>query len=254
MVSMLAQLRPLMPDLFIGLDFDGPIAPIVDHPDQSRPVPGAVQTIRELLERGVQVAIITGRDVRTVLKLGEFSDLPGLVVSGLYGAELWRDGELVADEEVAGISELRHSLPAILHMVDDRLWIEDKGLSLVVHSRRTHAPEQVLTEIRPILDRLAGELLLGVHPGKCVLEMRAPGYDKARAIGLLLSAYSPSGALFAGDDLGDIPGFEGLRAWSQKHAAPAVCVAVGERAEVRAAADVTVGRAEVLFQELAGLL
>jgi len=251
----IADLKVLMPDLLIGLDFDGPIAPIIDDPRGSRPVEGAIQVMQSLLDAGAQVAIITGRDVQSVIELGGLSDIRGLVISGLYGAQLLRDGELIADDQVVGIAELRRRLPGVLVTVDKGLWVEDKGLSLVVHSRRTAQPAQTLVELRPKLDELADELDLEVHPGIFILELRAPGYDKASALDLLLKDYSPRGVLFAGDDVGDVPALRALRVWSQQHnEARAVGVAVGEVSEVRELSDMHVDHAKDLFKELAALL
>jgi len=211
--------------------------------------------MQSLLDAGAQVAIVTGRDVQSVVEFGGLGDVRGLVISGLYGAQLLRDGELIADDQVAGIAELRRRLPEALDTVDKGLWVEDKGLSLVVHSRRTAQPAQTLVELRPKLDELADEFDLEVHSGKCILELRAPGYDKASVLDLLLKDYSPRGVLFAGDDVGDVPAFQALRTWSQRHTeARAIGVAVGEVSQVRELSDMHVDHAQELFKELAALL
>ena len=38
------------------------------------------------------VAIITGRDARTVVQLGGLAQVPRLRIAGLYGVEKWQDG------------------------------------------------------------------------------------------------------------------------------------------------------------------
>ncbi len=123
------------PDILVALDFDGPIAPIVDRPDDARAVDTAPRALRRLAERGVPVAIVTGRDVETLLRLSGLSDLPGLTVLGVHGAQQWRGGELTQVPEPEGLAELRSVLPGVVETVDPAAWIEDKALSLVVHVR-----------------------------------------------------------------------------------------------------------------------
>jgi trehalose 6-phosphate phosphatase len=236
----------------IALDFDGTLAPIVDDPRQARPIPGIVNTLTGLAERGAQIAIITGRDALTVLKLGEFHSIPGLIVSGLYNAETWHDEHLTTLEEPAGLAALRAALPPRLAEVDPGLWLEDKRLSLVVHARQAADPDEALASIAPVVTALAESHGLQIHPGKMVLEIRIPGLSKADALTTLLTD-TTSAAFFAGDDLGDIPAVHSIRSWAARTGRPALTLAVGEVAELRAVADETAASPHQLAELLAGL-
>ena len=122
------------------------------------------------------------------------------------------------------IEVLRERLPKTLAGADadPGIWIEDKRLSLVVHARRADDPATALAGVEPAVAALADDLGLELHPGSGVLELRVPGFDKGRAIGRLVEEAGASAALYLGDDLGDLPGFEkirslrrdGLPAWS----------------------------------------
>jgi trehalose 6-phosphate phosphatase len=57
--AMAETLRANLPGALIALDFDGTIAPIVPNPSDSRPVPGAVDSLAALARAGAQVAVIT---------------------------------------------------------------------------------------------------------------------------------------------------------------------------------------------------
>ena len=61
-------------DTLIGLDFDGTLAPIVDDPEQAYADPAAVAALGRLGERVGAVVVITGRPVRTAVRLGGFGD------------------------------------------------------------------------------------------------------------------------------------------------------------------------------------
>lgn len=216
-------LRAELPRTLIALDFDGTLAPIVADPAASRPEPGVIEALAVLARAGAQVAVITGRDARTAAELGGFDAVPGVVIEGLYGAESWQAGELTAPAEPAEIGQLRARLPEVLAAgcADPEVWIEDKRLSLVVHTRRAADPAAAIEALRDPVAALATGLGLEVHDGRNVLEIRLPGYDKGAVLRRLVSRFSPSSVVFAGDDLGDLPAFAvvrelrqaGLQAW-----------------------------------------
>ena len=57
------------------------------------------------------------------------------------------------------------------------MWIEDKQLSLVLHTRPAADPSGEQQRLRPPAEALGAELALEVHPGRNVLEFRLPGQD-----------------------------------------------------------------------------
>jgi trehalose 6-phosphate phosphatase len=182
-----------------------------------------IDTLAVLARTGAQIAVITGRDAGTAAELGGFDAVPGLVIEGLYGAESWQAGQLTAPAEPAEIGELRARLPSLLaaHVDDPEVWIEDKRLSLVVHTRRAADPTAAISSLRGPLADLAKQLGLKVHDGRQVLEIRLPGYDKGAVLRRLVARFEPSAVLFGGDDVGDLPAFaaigelqeQGLRAF-----------------------------------------
>jgi trehalose 6-phosphate phosphatase len=207
--EILASMRPHLGGALIATDFDGTLAPLVLDPERSRPVTGAIDALTALARRGAQVAVVTGRDARTVLRLGGLEAVPGIVVAGLYGIETWTDGELTSPDTPAAVEALRARLPAIVRSGDPDVWIEDKRLSLVVHARRARDPKAALDGLAEPVRALAAELGFEVHPGSDVLELRLPGYDKAGALARL--AEGRAALLYLGDDLGDLPAFAEVR-------------------------------------------
>lgn len=208
--ELLAAVGPHLGGVLIATDFDGTLAPLQTDPENSRSLPGAVDALSTLAARGAQIAVITGRDARTVLRLGGLDVVPDLVVAGVYGAETWTAGELATPDTPAAMQALRDRLPAALHGADPAVWIEDKRLSLVVHARRAADPAAALADVTAPVTELGHELGLEVHPGSGVLELRLPGYDKAGALETLVEGRRTT--LFLGDDLGDLPAFAKIRA------------------------------------------
>lgn len=207
--GIVAALRPQLAGALVATDFDGTLAPLVPDPERSRPVPGTVEALTALAGRGAQVAVITGRDARTVLRLGGLAAVPGVVVAGLYGMETWQDGTLSTPDTPEAIDRLRERLPAVLERGDPDVWLEDKRLSLVVHARKAADPDAALAALHEPVANLAAELGFEVHPGSDVLELRLPGYDKAGALARLAADHEA--VLFLGDDLGDLPAFGEVR-------------------------------------------
>jgi trehalose 6-phosphate phosphatase len=208
--EIVAGLHERRSSALIALDFDGTLAPLVPDPSRSRLVDGVRPALDALAAAGARVAVVTGRDAATVVELSGLADLPGLDVEGIYGAQRWHDGRLDSMDEPAEIAHLRDRLPPLVESVDD-VWIEDKGLSLVVHARKADDPAAAIEALRADVSALAEELGLEVHPGRDVLELRIPGYDKGGALTRLVERYQPAAVLYVGDDVGDLPAFDVIR-------------------------------------------
>jgi trehalose 6-phosphate phosphatase len=207
--ELIVALRPHLAGALIATDFDGTLAPLVPDPDESRTADGAIGALTALADAGVQIAVITGRDARTVVRLGGFDAVPGVIVAGLYGMETWTGGELTSPPTPPAIEQLRAQLPEVVEAGDPALWIEDKRLSLVVHARRAADPDAALAERAPAITALAEHLGFEAHPGSGVLELRLPGFDKAGALARLADGHDT--VLYLGDDLGDLPAFAEIR-------------------------------------------
>jgi trehalose 6-phosphate phosphatase len=211
--------RARLPGLLVATDFDGTLAPVVVDPESSRPVPGAIDALAALARHGAHVVILTGRDAETVLRLSGAAAVPGIRVAGLYGLEQWHAGELDTPAPPPAMAELRERLPGWLRAngAADRVWVEDKRLSLVVHTRPAADPDAEQARLREPARALAAEVGVEAHDGRNVIEFRVPGHDKGAALRALAELLRPSGVLYAGDDIGDLPAFEaarGLGGWS----------------------------------------
>jgi trehalose 6-phosphate phosphatase len=216
-----ARVRARLDRALICLDFDGVLSPIVDDPARAHAHPDASEVLRELVPRVLAVAVVTGRPVHEVLELGALAGLADdlgadggrLEVRGQYGNERWSstDREVVSPEPPEALVELRERLPALL---DDAglgaAYVEEKGLAIAVHTRRLPAPDEAARSAERVLGPVTEALGLALEPGRRVVEMRAPGMDKGAAVRQLVEELSPQAVVFAGDDLGDLPGFEAV--------------------------------------------
>ncbi|WP_326846534.1 trehalose-phosphatase [Streptomyces kaniharaensis] len=240
-------------DAVVALDFDGTLAPIVADPSRARAHPGVAGALRGLAPFVRAVVVVTGRPAGLAVEYGGLEGLPGVVVLGHYGAERWEDGEVTAPPVHPGVAGARAALPGALAAVGapEGTWVEDKGRSLAVHTRRTAAPEETLESLRAPVDALAAEHGLVVEPGRLVLELRPPGVDKGAALTGFLRERGARSVLYAGDDLGDLAAFaavEKLR--GEGLAGLLVCSGAVGDAPVRELAD----RADLVVAGPAGVV
>lgn len=211
----------------LALDFDGTLADIVPDPEKVRLRADAARSLSALSDRIGHVVIVTGRPVRALAGPKGFLG-PHLArrihVLGLYGAERWdpATGRAQVPGPSLALAKARAELPGLLAPLaaDADVWIEEKGGAVAVHTRRAAAPQGVFARIEGPLARLAERHGLRAEPGRFVVELRPENGDKGTALRTFLRKRDVSGAvLYAGDDRGDIPAFDTLRA--RRRAAPA---------------------------------
>jgi trehalose 6-phosphate phosphatase len=251
----LDALRAALPSGLVALDFDGTLAPVSPLPGDARPLDGAGLLLRDLRATGATLAVVTGRTIASLLRVSGFDAIPGIVIYGTHGAERWQAGQLRAPAPPPGLAELRASLPGLLASIEPDLWLEDKGLSLVIHARLTPDPDRFLEILRAPVGEAAAAAGLGVRPGKEVLEICIPGLDKGAALVELLDG-DPAAACYAGDDLGDLPAIGAVNAWAGRTGRPALTVGVSAsgRGPVAGQAGLTVPDPQGLMSLLRQLL
>lgn len=239
-----------------AFDFDGTLAPIVTDPRASAPQPGVVEALATLSSLVGTVAVITGRPAATAVDLGGLDRIPGIVVLGHYGAERWVDGSVIAADPPPGVALVRAELPALVDAsgAPAGTWIEDKGRSLAVHTRRADDPDRALELLSGPLADLAERADLRLEPGRMVIELRPRGVDKGAALTSLVEEKAARSVLYAGDDLGDLPAFAAVTALRERGTPGlTVCSSSDEVTAVAETADLTVPGPAGLATFLQGL-
>jgi len=237
----------------IALDFDGTLSPIVSEPSAARAHPDVLPALRRLATGVGTLAIITGRPAPVAVELGGFAGLPGLIVIGQHGFERWEDGRLTSLPPPPEVATARTGLPGALAAAGapEGTWVEDKGHALVLHVRRTADPQAALARLTGPIAEFAAETGLDSKPGRLVIEIRPSGVNKGTALTELIAERDPAAVLFAGDDLGDLPAFEAVRAArAAGREGIAVCSASDEVSALAAHADLVLDGPK----EVAGLL
>lgn len=240
------------PNVMIGLDFDGTLAPIVADPEAATIHPQAPVVLVELARVFPSIAVITGRPVDQVLRLGgleaigqQIVELGGLLqVFGHYGSQQWTSTgkEIRSSAPPVGLAGFMAELPRLLAEArTPDAWVEDKGLAVAVHTRRCADPEESYARLLPILANAALAHGLDVEPGRKVVEIRLAEMDKGLVVHALAEQDNVNGFCFIGDDLGDLAAFEAVRALEERGSATLLVTSVsGEESALMALADVAV--------------
>jgi trehalose 6-phosphate phosphatase len=223
-------------ETLIASDFDGTLAPIVDDPERAYADPGTVAALGRL-----------GEHVRMAVRLGRFREVVGLgsmIVLGQYGVERW---DAAADEyrlppNPPQIGAVADELPKILDSLGlAEARIENKGRAIAVHTRSLSDPKAALAALADPLADLAERHGLVLTPGKNVWEIRSPGIDKGETLRTIVDESAARQVIFAGDDLGDLPGFRAVRELAtQGVAGLLVCSASNEEDALTERSDVIV--------------
>lgn len=184
------------------LDFDGVLSDIAPTPDGAVARDGIPELLEALQERLGRVAIVSGRPVRYLDSM-----IPASVdIVGLYGLE-WRS---------AGVHHTLHEAESwrsvMRELVDEALAefgsdvVEPKGLSLTLHYRGDATLAQPIAEWSKEAARSSGA---EARPAKLSHEIHPPIHrDKGTALVELAEDLDP--VAYVGDDLGDLPAFDGL--------------------------------------------
>jgi trehalose-phosphatase len=176
----------------LGVDFDGTLAPIVDHPDDAVPDARAVDLLRALATRpNVGVAVISGRaldDLRA--RLGEVA---GATLVGEHGNDVGEPHE---------VSDSMHDAREFVDWLDDLIpaaTVEKKQRSVAFHTRNL-SPDQRDSAVRAIREWATGRHGITLLEGKEVYELSTATRDKGDAIEELAQGRP---VIYIGDDTTD---------------------------------------------------
>jgi trehalose 6-phosphate phosphatase len=189
-------------------DIDGTLAPIVPTPDMSEVSKELKDLLRQLSERYLLVAGISGRKTEDALDLVGLADV---VYFGNHGFEILRDGEVEVTPEALPYLEKVQELEerARVELGPLGAFVEEKGITASIHYR--NAPPEVGERSVEFVKREGERLGLRITVGRGVVEARPPiRANKGTAVHTLVEEYRPERAMFIGDDTTDLDAFREL--------------------------------------------
>ncbi len=199
----LARVRDDLERAAVFTDFDGTLAPIVEHPDDAALLDGAADVVRQMAERAGLFAVVSGRPISFL----EARVPAGPVLSGLYGLELHRAGVHHDHPEAGSWREVVLDVQASSEAAGpEGMFVESKGVSLTFHYR---SDPGLASDVKGWAERQAARSGLEVRPAKMSVELHPPvTTDKGSVVRELVGDLEP--VVFIGDDHGDLPAFAAL--------------------------------------------
>ncbi|MCD6310909.1 MAG: trehalose-phosphatase [Elusimicrobia bacterium] len=191
---------------FIFVDFDGTISEIVNSPPTAVPLTGAVGALKKLKnKKNIKIAIVSGREISFLRKF-----FPrGFTLVGCHGAEIFGVGGR-SSKRLSAVQKNVINLTAAFFKAAafNGLFVEEKKYSLALHYRsmslkNSAALIAAVREIEPALKKFSLEIL----SGRKVVEIRAKGAGKGRAVRKLAAAAKNYASVYFGDDETDEEAF-----------------------------------------------
>lgn len=205
--------------LFIFLDFDGTLTPIVQTPEKALLSKAAKGLLKKISRApGLKLAFISGRSLRDIKKkIG----LKGAIYSGNHGLEI-EGPKLKFETPVSArykkiLEQLKSELDRKIAKVKGA-FLEDKGLSLALHFRLVDRDEVsfVRTAFHEAVILHLVKNRIKIKEGKKVLEVRPLlEWDKGKVVLWLLSREKfmrfDTFPVYIGDDATDEDAFGALK-------------------------------------------
>ena len=213
--------------LVLLFDYDGTLAPIVQHPRLAR-LALKMERVLEALSRQPRlfVGVVSGRMIDDLkARVG----LPGLYYCGANGLELDLHGRQIVHPRAGTKCGLIHDLALRLETglaEYSGAWVENKRFGLTVHYRAAdrHLIEDLRLRTEQILRPFGNHL--DVRDGPMAIEVTlALGWSKGSAVRMIVEDVGQDVfPFYAGDEDNDSPAFEAVTALG------GIAVGIGPRA------------------------
>lgn len=190
--------------LLVAMDFDGTMAPLVDHASDARSLPRSAAAFAALADLPrTTTALISGRALDSLRKVAAPPEKTLLI--GSHGAEAWMGpgsaGLQLDEAQRALLAQVRELLAGIVDVAPGTL-LEDKPAGVVLHTRLAadDVAEDAVAAAMAALQDLPGVFL---KTGKRVLETAVVHASKGEGVSFLRQATGATAVVFAGDDTTD---------------------------------------------------
>ena len=192
-------------------DMDGTLSPVPHDILQKTVPPATLPQLTQLVNRFDLLAIVSGRKTEA---LKDIVNIEGIKYIGHYGMEWWENNQAVMHPDViASLSSMRAVAKEleVLRSVDGMI-IQDKGATMSVHYHLSSQPEIAKQQILELLEKSPHIKNLRLMDEKTNIGI-VPRVDinKGIAVTNLIKEYRLKGAIYLGDDIGDVPGFKAIR-------------------------------------------
>jgi trehalose 6-phosphate synthase/phosphatase len=199
-------------NIFLFLDYDGTLTPIVDSPDRAI-LSNDVKSLLIKLKETFPIAIVSGRALDDIMRLVTIEDL---IYAGNHGAEMWVENKVFIGQQISDTKEL---LKKVVKELEETLStipgviVEDKGITASIHYRMVNPNDicRLFDIFWKITDKYRG--LFKITAGKKVFEMRPHGiWNKGDAVEWIMKNFGKGKTpIYIGDDITDEDAFRAVK-------------------------------------------
>ena len=198
-----------LPSSAVLLDVDGTILDLAPTPLEVVVPPELTVALERLSKRtGGALAFVSGRPLAELDLFFQPLKLPAIAGHGaelrLADHSVRRATTFLDPELIAEIASIADDKPGVV--------VEDKKYSIAVHYRQApHLGHAVRDEVNAICARFSSSLV-EILPGKSVIEVKQPSFNKGTAVRELMqhAPFQGRRPIFIGDDVTDEAAFEVL--------------------------------------------
>ena len=198
---------------FLAIDYDGTLAPFRIERMEAFPIKGVKTTLERISNLpATRIAVISGRPVHEVSAL---LGLQSVTIIGAHGWEEKKPGLPVCPRPLSPIQAIgleQAKREAASFCDSDK--IESKVASVAIHTRGMDAArtEKIKSGIKSVWSKLEAENNLEIRLFNGGIELRAVGWDKGRALEILMGeSSSDTYFIYIGDDQTDEDAFRAVR-------------------------------------------
>jgi len=199
-------------EIFLFLDYDGTLTPIVESPEKAILSEDVRDLIRNLRHH-FSIAVVSGRAVDDIREKVGIDDI---IYAGNHGAEIWDGRRVITSQED---SEVNASLKEMLERLESGLGhipgvlIEDKGITASIHFRNVW--EKHLGELFAVFWEITRkyENIFRITSGKKVFEIRPiNAWNKGDAVRWIMKEFGQGMIpVYIGDDATDEDAFRAIQ-------------------------------------------
>ena len=215
------QSRLAKRNIFLFLDYDGTLSPIVSHPKKAKISKKCRKLLKNLsLRKKICLAVISGRSLRDIKsRVG----IKNIIYSGNHGLEVaglkTKPKKTASEAFKLAIKKIKRDLNYQLNPFKGAI-VEDKGITLSIHYRMVASGEvsRLKAAFRKAIRASGVNNEIKVREGKKVFEIRPPiDWNKGKIVLWLLKEYDFGGKqqaatpIYIGDDKTDEDAFKALK-------------------------------------------
>ena len=191
-------------------DMDGTISPIPYDFLQTPIPPPTLPQLAELVSHFDLLAVVSGR---TSSAVKDIVNIKGIKYIGHYGMELWDNDRAILHPDAEAYVPSMRALVKELEPLNsiEGLIIQDKWATISIHYHMCPQPQIAKQQTLDLLMKSPHIKNLSVMDEKTNIGIvPRVDIDKGTAVTTLIEQYRLSGAIYLGDDIGDLPAFRAI--------------------------------------------